>query len=296
MFMSFESLVHSLIRFYCSTSPIEYGKGYLQKLGRKLLHGKSLIVPSKHGILLELTFPEDAGWEMLYYRGTFETGTTDVISQLLRPDDVVFDIGANLGWYTIHSRNIAPMGECHAFEPVGFIYKKLIRNLEINNISNKTYTQNVAVGDKVKAEVTLYTFEELYHGHSSLSKLDRDDFKEFKAPMTTLDEYVDTQGITRLDLIKMDTEGAELNVLKGANKILRRNNPPVWIIELNMETSAKFRHTPTQILDYIASKNNYRFYRIVRGWRGFKQMQSTSDYQNGDNAVCIPMCRQDLLL
>lgn len=290
--MLFEPLIHSLIRLYCSKVPIEFGKGRLQKIGRRLLYGHPITVPSKHNISLELTFPEDAGWEMLFYRGTFETGTTDAFHKLLRADDVVFDIGANLGWYTILSSQVASKGECHAFEPVPFIYNKLQRNCQINHLQNKIHFQNLALGDKDNNEVVLYTFKGLYHGHSSLSTLDRADYVESRVPMVSIDTYISRNQITRLDLIKMDTEGAELKVLQGADQLLSRDIPPIWIIELNTETSASFGHTPTDVLDYIASKNDYQFYRIVRGWGATKLMNSTSDYQNGDNAICIPTARE----
>lgn len=294
--MILESFIHSLIRLYCSTSPIEFGKGRFQKIGRSFLEGKTIQVPSKHGVSLELTFPEDAGWEMLFYRGTFETGTTEAFHKLLRKDDVIIDIGANLGWYTILASKIANQGTCHAFEPVPFIYKKLRRNCQINGLKNQVIFHNMALGDSEDSEVVLYTFKGLYHGHSSLSTLGREDYQESRVPMTTLDAYVNKNSINRIDLIKMDTEGAELKVLEGADQVLRRESPPIWVIELNKETSAKFGHTPTDLLDFMASKNDYRFYRIVRGWGRIKPMNSTSDYQNGDNVICLPASRSDIRL
>lgn len=270
---------------------MEFGKGRLQKIGRKFLAGKTLIVPSRHNVSLELTFPEDAGWEMLFYRGTFETGTTEAFGRILRQDDVIFDIGANLGWYTILASKLAPKGECHAFEPVPFIFKKMQRNCEINNLSNTIHFRNIALGDEDGKEVVIYTFKGLYHGHSSLSTLERSDYTESRTPMTTLDKYIADNNVGRLDFIKMDTEGAELKVLSGAKQLLRRENPPTWIIELNEETSASFGHSPTEVLDFIASHNDYQFYRVVRGWGQVRKMQSTSDYQNGDNAICIPKSR-----
>ena len=290
-FSSMTSLLHSLIRFYCSHVPIEFGKGRLQKIGRTFLNGQTIVVPTRHNVNVEITLPEDAGWEMLFYRRTFETGTTEAFAKLLRADDIFLDIGANIGWYTLIASRLAPEGKIHAFEPVPFIFNKMKRNWEINNFHNKVSFNNLALGDKEDGEITIYTFEGLYHGHSSLSTLQRDDYKASTVPMTTLDRYLDDNNVRRVDLIKMDTEGAELNVLHGAVHLLQSETPPIWVIELNTETSASFGHTPTDVLDFIAEHNDYRFYRVERGWGKLKAMASTRDYGNGDNAICIPAVR-----
>ena len=286
------ALLHYLIRCYCSHSPIEFGKGRLQKIGRKYLYDKTLEVPMRHcGIKVEITFPEDAGWEVLFYRRTFETGTTEAFAHLLRPNDVFFDIGANIGWYSLLASKLASEGEVHAFEPIPSIFNKLMRNWKINGFQNKVYFNNIALGNNEDSAITMYTFQGLYHGHSSLSTLDRSDYKAVTVPMTTLDQYVTDNNIQRIDLIKMDTEGAELDVLKGGVELLKRNVSPTWVIELNTETSASFGHTPTDLLDFIASHNDYRFYRIDRAWGKLKPMASTSDYRSGDNAICVPVQR-----
>ena len=293
---SMSALLHSLIRFYCSHSPIEFGKGRLQKIGRKYLYGKTLEVPTQHGVKVEITLPEDAGWEMLFYRRTFETGTTEAFTHLLRSDDVFLDIGANIGWYTLIASQLATDGEVHAFEPVPFIFDKLQRNWKLNQFKNNVHFNNFALGDKEDGKIEIYTFQGLYHGHSSLSTLDRDDYKASSVHMTTLDRYIIDNDVQRVDLIKMDTEGAELNVLEGAVELLKRKMPPIWVIELNTETSASFGHTPADVLDFIATHNDYRFYRIDRGWGKLQPMTSTRDYQNGDNAVCVPVVRDYIRL
>ena len=290
------SLLHSLIRLYCSHSPVEFGKGRLQKIGRSFLRGRTLQVPTRHGIEVEISLPEDAGWEMLYYRRTFETGTTEAFDKLLRRDDVFFDIGANIGWYSLIAAKLAPEGIVHAFEPVPFIFGKLQRNWELNGFTNEVHFNNIALGEEEDGEITIYTFEGLYHGHSSLSTLDRKDYRASTIPMTTLDRYIAERKISRVDLIKMDTEGAELKVLHGATNLLKSNQPPVWVIELNTETSNSFGHTPADVLDFIASCNDYRFYRVERGWGKLKPMASTRDYRNGDNAICVPTVRDYIQL
>lgn len=287
-------LIHTLLRFYCTHSPIEFGKGRLQKIGRSMMEGETLLIPTRHGVSVQITLPEDAGWEMLFYRTTFETGTTEALEKMLRPDDVFVDIGANIGWYSLIASLHAPEGEVHAFEPVPFIFEKAKRNWELNGFDNRVFFKNRALGAEIDSELTIYTFEGLYHGHSSASTLGRTDYRETSIPSTTLDHYLTEQSLHRVDVVKMDTEGGEMNVLQGAVDLLDRDMPPVWIIEMNRETSRQFGHDPSDLLDFIAERNDYRFYVVKRGWGRVVPMSSTSDYGDGDNAICVPRVRDYL--
>ncbi len=289
------SLAHRLIRLYCKTSPIEFGKGRLQKIGRSMLGDTTLVIPTKHDVSIEITLPEDAGWEMLFYRETFETGTTEAMIKMLRKDDVFIDIGANIGWYTVIVSRHAAQSECHAFEPVPFIFEKAQRNWQLNQFGNTVYFNNMALGAEVDAELTMHTFDGLYHGHSSASTLDRDDYRTWVVPSTTLDQYAEMHNLDRIDMIKMDTEGGEMKVLEGADQVLCRPDPPIWVIEMNEETSNSFGHSPAELLEFMSERHPYRFFRVKRGWDELVPMTSTRDYQTGDNAICVPSTREDLL-
>lgn len=284
--------VVSAISWYSVHSPILAGKSQLQTLGLKLINSPAITARSRDGNLFVLHFPEDRGWEFLFFGHTYETGTIDVLKKVLRPDDVVFDVGANIGWYTVNIVACVPDGSCHAFEPMPLTMDRLKHNCDLNNVSSHVTFNQVALGDAA-GEVTLYSFDTLGHGHNSLSTRGRSDYTTWKVPLTTLDSYVNEREITRVDLVKMDVEGAEMGVLKGASRLFDLESPPVWIIEMNTETSAGFGHSPHDLLDYISSRGAYSFFRIERGWEGVFRMSHTRDYQHGDNAVCVPHSRLD---
>ena len=151
-------------------------------------------------------------------------------------------------------------------------------------------------GREVGAELTMYTFDGLYHGHSSSSTLGRSDYTATTVASTTLDNYIAERQLDRVDVVKMDTEGGEMNVLQGATALLSRPLPPVWIIEMNRETSGKFGHDPADLLDFIAERGDYSFYVVKRGWGRLQKMTSTRDYGDGDNAICVPNGRDYLRL
>src|SRR2546425_10948131 len=86
-------------------------------LGRYLLDTDPLATTAADGRRFLLEFPRDRGYESVAVLGEFETGTTEALSRALRPSDVVFDVGANLGWYTTLFATQCSRGACHAFEP-----------------------------------------------------------------------------------------------------------------------------------------------------------------------------------
>jgi len=241
-----------------------------------------------------LSFPEDVGWQDIYFYRMFEKGTTGILRRILEENSIVFDIGANIGWYTILMAKICTRGQCHAFEPVPFIFEKLRRNCFLNNLGDNLFLNQLALGEK-ETTVELHTFDGLSHAHSSLSTLGRDDYSIHKAYMTTIDEYIKTNAIKRIDFIKIDVEGAELSVLQGAKTVFYLDPPPIWVIEMNKETANKFGYSSTDLLRFLERHGSYGFYRIVGAWRDIVPMKSVEDYEHGDNVLCIPSARQDKL-
>ncbi len=292
------SLLISTIRAYCRHIPIHIGKGFLMRIGRRLLlAGKNVITlqaDSIHGVSMEVTLPRDAGWDVIYFRGTYETGTTRVFELLIRDLDRVFDIGANMGWYSVLSAKIAKHGEVHAFEPVPFIFEKFQKNARLNKVDTITFN-NIALGKEQSGSIAIHTFDGLYHGHSSMSTLNRSDYQTVHVPMTTLDTYCEEHGIGRIDFIKMDTEGAEMEVLAGAKNMMSGSFPPIWLIELNEETASAFGYVPHELIDTLLQYHPYEMYVIEGAWGKIRKMEDSKDYHHGDNLLCIPQYRSDAL-
>jgi FkbM family methyltransferase len=266
----------------------------IQRIGRWTLDGSELIATSENGDRFSLSFPEDSGWETIYFGGAFETGTTRVILALLHDASIVFDVGANIGWYTVLAARMAPQGQCHAFEPVPRIFEKLLQNCRLNGLGDNVVANCLALGEG-DGYAELYTFRGLPHGHSSRSDLGRTDFTAHRARMTTLDRYVREKAIGRVDLVKLDVEGGEMAVLRGANTLFELPSPPIWIIEMNVETAPLFDYAPEDLLEYVRARGNYQFVRIKEGWGRVHRMESLGGYAHGDNVVAVPGSREDAL-
>ncbi len=285
-------IAKSLVSLYSRSSPVLKGKVFVQRLGGVLLDGSTVVAISIDGNRFQLTFPEDSGSESIYFSGTFETGTSSVVRRILRRSDVVFDIGANIGWYTILAGKVVAQGKCHAFEPVPWIFEKLRQNCKLNALDEKTILNQLALGSE-EGTSEIHSFKGLPQGHSSLSRLGRRDYRATPVKMTTLDKYVETRGVRKIDLIKMDVEGGEREVLRGAESVFDFDPPPLWIIEMNDEAATHFGHSPSDLLRFLQAHGRYTFHRVIHGWGRAVAMKSVDDYRHGDNVLCAPAERSD---
>ncbi|MGH7083875.1 MAG: FkbM family methyltransferase [Acetobacteraceae bacterium] len=143
-----------------------------------------------------------------------ELQTKRWLTENVSSDWVVFDVGANVGTYSILFSRLAPQGSVHAFEPTTTI-ELLRRNLEFHQAHN-VVVHEVAAGNR-----TGKFSEPIYRIWGQPPETLTYEF-------TTLDDFVRETGIARLDCIKIDVDGFDLEVLAGSAETLQRFNP--WVI------------------------------------------------------------------
>jgi FkbM family methyltransferase len=143
-------------------------------------------------------------------------GAVAAIKRLVTPGMIAIDVGANIGWITLHlAARVGPSGRVVAFEPSDWTYGRLTNNIRLNSF---TWVEVVraAVGAAPNGDVELM----LPRGY----RLDgQDTAARQRVPIVTLDEAVGK--LTRIDFIKSDTDGCEPGVFEGARVILERHRP-----------------------------------------------------------------------
>ena len=175
--------------------------------------------------------------------------------ELLKKGMNVVDIGANIGVYTVlAAEKVGENGKVVAIEPEPKNYKQLLENIKLNNFQN-VIPKNIALTDHEGLE-KLY-LSSSFAGHSLVFHEDEDSY--INIPVTTIDKLVDELNIKRIDIIKIDTEGAEMPILKGAEKTLK-SNPNVKIFVASY-------HYPSQVKEV----------RQFLSDRGFKTKVSSRD-------------------
>jgi|SRR5579872_5960515 len=166
----------------------------------------------------------------------------------LRPGYVVFDVGANIGVFSLKAAKlIGPSGILLAIEPATRTFVKLRKNISINKFQNIRALQCAAGASE--GQGTLY-LERRYDGHSSFYKRRGQEGAE-RVPIRTLDNILEASGLQRCEFLKIDTEGSELDILKGAEHILSDLRPYV-----SMETH-EFGSKPEEISEFLAKRHYF---------------------------------------
>ena len=169
-------------------------------------------------------YPRDGGDFKLLFR--HESEARNELAHCVAPGDVVLDIGAHHGLYTLLlSRLVGESGLVHAFEPHPSNVEKLRENIELNGMANVVVNE-LAVSKKRGVSLFNYGNSSTVSSLKELSK-QRDDWHEVQT--VSVDEYVRAAGVGRVSFVKIDVEGAEDWVLAGMEAILARDCPTLLL-------------------------------------------------------------------
>ena len=181
----------------------------------------------------------------IYLLGAFERSTHAALQKLIRSGDTVFDVGANIGAHTLGiARSVGPTGSVYAFEPTDVAFGRLKRNLALNpELKLRTRAHEILLAEEATAplEPEIYASWPLNTDHSVHPKHRGKLATALHASVDTLDRFVEREAIDRLDLIKIDVDGHEYPVLKGALKTLARFRP-VLVMEISPYVHNEQKH------------------------------------------------------
>jgi FkbM family methyltransferase len=183
--------------------------------------------------------------------GQYEKPETEFLKSVCSNDSVFFDIGANLGWYSLVIGRKFPGARIFAFEPIPSTFTALQKNIALNRLEN---IEALQLGIFNKADEMKFLFAEDVSGATSLKLAGQTrgqaPLQEIICPTTTLDLFWGSRK-TPPDLIKIDVEGAELMVVQGAERTLA--HIPVLLIELLRKWSREFGYHPNDVFALLAN-------------------------------------------
>jgi FkbM family methyltransferase len=192
-------------------------------VNRWILHRPFLVARAPDFDLKLKVKTEDVVGRHLYKYQVHEPALSAFLATELKfePGDVVIDIGANIGWYSLILDRLTPDGiDIFSFEPDPLNFQLLEHNLRLNAATKVTATQKALAAED--GEQTLYQHDSKNLGRHSLLPLQEG--QSVKVATTSLDRFWDTHDLgTRTPrFIKIDIEGYELIALRGANSLLER--------------------------------------------------------------------------
>lgn len=189
--------------------------------------------------------------------GTYEKEDSEMIYKLISPESHIIDIGANIGWYTLHIARMLTSGSIHCFEPIPETFQKLQDNIQINGLSN-IVCNPIALSEK-KQQLSFYYNPKQTGASSSRNITENDEVVKLELDSITLDDYVAMKQLTQIDFIKCDVEGAELFVFQGASHVLTTFKPVVFT-EMLRKWAAKFGYHPNDIMQLFHNLGYEAYY------------------------------------
>lgn len=229
--------------------------------GRALLGRTDREIVSRNSITYDLNLSEGIDFG-IYLGNLYERQTRSALSKLVSPASLVLDIGANIGVHTLHlAQLVGPMGRVLAFEPTDFAFRKLRRNLDLNrSLASRvevfhcflTANDGVSVPDAIYSSWPLDVEDGLHAKH--LGREMKTDMAQARSLDSILAEHADR----KVQLVKLDVDGFECDVLRGASSLLR-DTRPIFVMELAPYVLEERGASLDQLISYFIP-NGYVFY------------------------------------
>lgn len=229
------------------------------------------------GVAMKVDISKQMG-NAIYWRGAHDWAPIFVLEKYLKKGDTFIDVGANQGEYSLWAaRKVGTNGKVISFEPMPQLFGQLTENIRLNEPFQQTILPvKLGLSDE-KGEVPLYASEDSNEGTNTIYTTDKFSIELGKIQLDTLDEQVKKLKIGQVDFLKIDVEGAELQVLKGAINTLK-DHRPLLLLEINKDACIAGGYLPEDILELL-KPYNYSFSKI--GLRGsLNKVDTLPDFCN----------------
>lgn len=203
---------------------------------------------------MQVFVPHSGAGALIYYLGQSEPETVKFFERYLRQGMVVLDIGAHLGEYTLRAgRIVGNQGHVYAFEPNSTLVEIVRQNIKHNGLENVT-TVAVAIADQDgEMDFEIVSESSVSSLSSTVASSKHRVAETIRVKSLTLDAWWASIGYPEIDMIKIDVEGAEYLVFKGADKLLNQtpDSAPVILFEFNRSNYARFGVTCKEVLSLL---------------------------------------------
>jgi FkbM family methyltransferase len=229
--------------------------------------------------------PSDFVQRNFFWFGEEDQMEPRVLARLLKPGSVLFDVGANFGYYAITlADSLGHDCRVFAFEPFPSTYGRLRRHIELNALDDVIRAYPVALAARAGfARMAM-------HSHNSGAAALSDSDGEERVEVSTLDNFCAEHAIDRLDFLKVDVEGCEEQLLIGGAATITRFSPLIFI-ELNPPTLARVGSTVGRVVARLREHGYELFVAHRDQLRPLSQLPRGHEYVN---AFCFHPSRHSM--
>jgi FkbM family methyltransferase len=231
------------------------------RAGRSVLGLADREIVVRGGISYELDLSQGIDFA-IYLGDIYERQTKAALRHLVSPSSLVLDIGANIGAHTLHlAELVGPTGRVIAFEPTDYAFRKLGRNLELNpHLAARVTACHCFLTERDEDQVpsAIYSSWPLAREAGLHAKHLGREMRTESATARSLDSVLAELADRKVQLIKLDVDGYECDVLRGATTLLR-DVRPIFVMELSPYVLEEHGASLDQLLSYFIP-NGYAFY------------------------------------
>lgn len=200
-----------------------------------------------------------------YFEPDYELNNINFINNNIKPGMVAIDVGAHLGLISIIiGKRVSPNGNVFSFEPTPSTFRLLKRTIEINKMSGTVKPLNKAISERTGKDFFYVTDIEASNSNSlSNNKRTIGTETKIEVQLTSIDDFAKEYNLNKIDLIKIDAEGTEYSVLKGATEVIDKSKPKI-ILALHPDSIKNFGDTLSDIWDFVTAKKYTIIYNTER--------------------------------
>ena len=229
--------------------------------GRTLLGRTDHEIVVRDGVTYDLDLSQ--GIDFAIFLGNFyERQTKAALRNLVSPGTLVLDIGANIGAHTLHlAQLVGATGRVMAFEPTDFAFRKLSRNLGLNpSLASRVEAHHcfLTADDRANVPEAIYSSWPLARQAGLHAKHLGREMQTQAARARSLDSILSERADRKVQLVKLDVDGFECDVLRGATSMLR-NMRPTFVMELAPYVLEERNTSLDELLSFFVP-NGYAFY------------------------------------
>ena len=252
---------------------------FYPSLDRKITNSdlELLVHDKQRGLIRVINYGERLHWTLDSGKVCDAVPWLDRIEPLISSNDIVFDIGANIGvvtnWFAHRCQHV------HAFEPHPDNFEKIKSQKKLRNMNNITL-HDIALGKDV-SRMQLHVKE--FHGHHSLGDVvSSQTVGKIEVNVRTVDAISEELKIDKIKFMKIDVEGFESDVLRGASRLLQNKKIDYILFELQDTILHSINRTSQEVFEIIFDAG----YQII-DLNGNSIVDSTSTISNGDYLACL---------